>query len=194
MQNEYIEKYKIIFEGGQFLRDNKQTSHIYYPAFDGGGGRVLIDYILLELESRVSVTILDWGCGTAVQWHKQCLCDNTKSLMNVLGEKVQGFYRYDPANNIYSQKPACSFDFVLCSDVLEHIPDNYLEEFFFEINSYVKKDGIIFYSISTVPSRNKFNDGVNMHVNLKDPAEWYTILRKYSVCKTCVTFNGKSKY
>ena len=194
MQNDYIDKYRKIFEGDYFIRNNAKVLYSNNAVFDGGGARVLIDYMLEELGQRKSVTILDWGCGTAIQWHKQCLLNNTKSLMNILGEKVQGFYRYDPAVEIYSQKPACSFDFVICSDVLEHVPNKYLEEFFYEINSYVKKDGIIFYSISTILSRNKFKDGENMHVNLKDPNEWVKILKKYSLSKIRVIFNGSHSY
>lgn len=191
---DYIEKYKKIFEGGKFLRKGKEITHKEYAAFDGGGARTLIESILKEMKHRRSVTILDWGCGTAVQWHKQTLVNKTQSLMNVLGEKVQGFYRYDPAYEIYSKKPSSKYDFVICSDVLEHIPNENLENFFSEINSYIKKDGVIFYSISTVSSNNFFLDGENMHVNLKSPEEWYKLLRKYSPSKTCVVFNGKSKY
>lgn len=192
--SQYIEQYRKIFEGAAFIRKGVETTHSEYPAFDGGGSRSLIDKILLEADRRKSFTILDWGCGTAVQWHTQCLAGKTKSLMNILGEKVQGFFRYDPAYDVYSKKPACTYDFVVCSDVLEHIPEDELEEFFFEINSYVRKNGVIFYSISTTPSNNAFEDGTNMHVNLKSPEEWVAILKKYSKCKICVVFNGKYNY
>ena len=194
MSTNYIKEYAQIFNGGKFVRNGKEITHEEYSAFDGGGVRALIDSMLKELANRTAVTVLDWGCGTAIHWHKQTLLKSSKSIMNVLGEKVQGFYRYDPACEPYTKKPACTFDFVVCSDVLEHIPDEELEEFFFSIGSYVKKDGVIFYSISTLPSNNSFLDGENMHVNIKSPEQWFAILKKHSTGKICVVFNGKHNY
>jgi len=194
MTNTYIEEYRKIFNGEKFLRNGKETTHNEYKAFDGGGIRTLVDKILHELKSRKSVTILDYGCGLATHWHSQVWINNTKSILNVLGEKVQGFYRYDPAYDIYSKKPTNKFDFVVCSDVLEHVPDDYLEEFFFDINNFVKSDGIIFYSISTKPSRNSFIDGTNMHINIKSIEDWFGVLKSYSKSKVCVVFNGVYEY
>jgi 2-polyprenyl-3-methyl-5-hydroxy-6-metoxy-1,4-benzoquinol methylase len=194
MTNPYIDKYREIFEGGAFIRNGAETNHDEYKAFDGGGTRTLADKLLEEVNNRKSVTILDYGCGLGTHWHKQVWVNNTKSIMNVLGEKVQGFYRYDPAYELYSKPPLCTFDLVICSDVLEHVPDEYLEEFFFNINNYVKKDGMIFYSISTKLSKNSFDDGTNMHVNIKSVDEWFEILKKYSKTKICVVFNGKYKF
>ncbi len=190
----YIEEYKKIFEGGKFLRDGEEITFQNYRAFDGGGVRVLYDKIIQELENRKSVTILDYGCGEALQWHSQALRKKTISFPNLIGEKLQGFYRYDPAYEIYNKKPTTKFDFVLCGDVLEHVPDEELDNFFVDINSYVEDKGIVFYSISTNLSRNSFLDGSNMHINIKSPSEWFDILKKKSNHKTCVVFNGKHNY
>lgn len=190
----YIEEYKKIFQGQQFLRDDQATTLSQNRVFDGGGFRVLIDHILKELDSRQSVTILDYGCGEAVHWHQSTLLKNSKSFSNLLGKKLQCFYRYDPAYEIYSQKPEMKFDFVICSDVLEHIIDADLSAFFADINQFVKRDGIIFYSISTTLSRNKFLDGTNMHVNIKAPDHWFEILKKNAKSKFCVVFNGRHNY
>jgi predicted TPR repeat methyltransferase len=133
----YIQEYKSIFEGGKFIRKGQEITLKDYAAFDGGGIRSLIDTILTILADKKSITILDFGCGTAIHWHKHTLVNKTKSLMTVLGEKVQGFYRYDPAVGIYSKKPTTKFDLVVCSDVLEHIPDSELQSFIAEASSYV---------------------------------------------------------
>lgn len=194
MTNPYIEKYRKIFNGEKFIRHDNEITHDEYKAFDGGGTRTLADKLLEELESRKAVTVLDYGCGLATHWHKQIWVNGTKSLVNLMGDKLQGFYRYDPAYDLYSKQPTSTFDFIICADVLEHIPEEYLEEFFFNINNYTKKDSIIFYSISTTPSNNKFIDGENMHVNLKSVDDWFQVLKKYSKTKICAVFNGKYKY
>lgn len=190
----YIDKYKEIFDGGKFLRKGKPISLTEYPAFDGGGIRSLVDLILQFTADKKSVTILDFGCGTAVHWHKHTLVNKTKSLMTVLGEKVQGFYRYDPAVDIYSKKPTTKFDLVVCSDVLEHIPDSELQSFIQEASLYVADEGMLMFSVSTTPSKNSFLSGENMHINIKSPDEWVALLKKYSTTKINVLFNGKYKY
>jgi 2-polyprenyl-3-methyl-5-hydroxy-6-metoxy-1,4-benzoquinol methylase len=190
----YINEYKKIFQGQKFIRNDQETDLSQHRVFDGGGFRVLIDHMLKELESRPSVSVLDYGCGEGLHWHQQTLLKNTKSLPNLLGKKLQNFYRYDPAYEIYGQKPQTKFDFVICSDVLEHIVDSDLPEFFSDINQFVKRDGIIFYSISTTLSKNKFLDGTNMHVNIKAPEHWFEILKSNAKSKFCVVFNGKHNY
>jgi hypothetical protein len=190
----YIDQYKKIFQGGKFLRNGKEITLTQYQAFDGGGARCLYDKLLEELKNKTSVTVLDFGSGNGLQWHKQTLSNGSKSLPNLIGEKLQGFYRYDPAFEIYSKKPSGVFDFIICADVLEHIPDNEFEEFFTEINSYTHSGSVIFYSISTKLSNNYFLDGQNMHVNIKNYDDWANVLKKYSKTKICVVFNGVPKY
>jgi SAM-dependent methyltransferase len=190
----YIQEYKSIFEGGKFIRKGQEITLKDYAAFDGGGIRSLIDTILTIIADKKSVTILDFGCGTAIHWHKHTLVNKTKSLMTVLGEKVQGFYRYDPAVDIYSKKPTTKFDLVVCSDVLEHIPDSELQNFIDEASSYVDTGGTLMFSVSTSPSNNSFLSGENMHINIKSPDEWVQLLKKYSTTKISVLFNGKYSY
>lgn len=190
----YIQEYKSIFEGGKFIRKGQEITLKDYAAFDGGGIRSLIDTILTIIADKKSVTILDFGCGTAIHWHKHTLVNKTKSLMTVLGEKVQGFYRYDPAVDIYSKKPTTKFDLVVCSDVLEHIPDSELQSFIDEASSYVDTGGTLMFSVSTSPSNNSFLSGENMHINIKSPDEWVQLLKKYSTTKISVLFNGKYSY
>jgi SAM-dependent methyltransferase len=190
----YIQEYKSIFEGGKFIRKGQEITLKDYAAFDGGGIRSLIDTILAIIADKKSVTILDFGCGTAIHWHKHTLVNKTKSLMTVLGEKVQGFYRYDPAVDIYSKKPTTKFDLVVCSDVLEHIPDSELQSFIDEASSYVDTGGTLMFSVSTSPSNNSFLSGENMHINIKSPDEWVQLLKKYSTTKISVLFNGKYSY
>jgi SAM-dependent methyltransferase len=190
----YIQEYKSIFEGGKFIRKGQEITLKDYAAFDGGGIRSLIDTILTILADKKSITILDFGCGTAIHWHKHTLVNKTKSLMTVLGEKVQGFYRYDPAVDIYSKKPTTKFDLVVCSDVLEHIPDSELQSFIAEASSYVDVGGTLMFSVSTSASNNSFLSGENMHINIKSPDEWVQLLKKYSTTKISVLFNGKYSY
>lgn len=172
----YIEEYKKIFEGGKFIRNDKEITLSDYRAFDGGGIRPLIDQLISEVEKRGSATILDYGCGEALHWHQKTLHNRTKNLTEVLGDKLRGFYRYDPSYTLYDRKPTGLYDIVVCTDVLEHVPDHEVENLIKTIDSYLVPGGIAMYAISTIPSRNVFLDGTNMHINLKSKEEWYTLI------------------
>jgi hypothetical protein len=187
---DHLKEYAKIFEGGPFIRKGEVTEYKKCKVFDGGGVRSLLSSVFKELLTRESVTILDYGCGQAIHWHKQVLDNRTKTFVDLLGDKLQGFYRYDPAFKAYSRKPLGKFDFILCSDVLEHIPEEDIPNFVRELNSYSPSDGVIFYSISTKPSNNCFADGTNMHITQKPPAWWFKIVKDNSTSKSYFAFDG----
>lgn len=187
----YIEEYEKIFDGGAFIRDGKtQTFDTGTRIFDGGGIKTIINLVMKELETRQTVTVLDFGCGEAVHWTKDVVDNRAKNLPAFMGEKLQGFYRYDPANKRYSRKPVGTFDFIICSDVLEHIPETEVPGFIKEVNSYGNKGAVIFYSICTRPSKNFFLDKTNMHITQKSSKWWFDQISKNSTHKTHMSFDS----
>lgn len=186
----YIQKYKDIFNGKPFLRKGKSVTRSEYKAFDGGAIRDLLPSLSKELITRTSVTVLDYGSGTGIHWHKNIIANGTQNLPAKIGEKLQGFYRYDPAVEMYSKKPTGTFDFTFCTDVLEHIPDDELPEVLKDLNDFTNTDGVVFLSISTKLSANSFADGTNMHINIKTPQEWKKVLQTYIKRKIVAKFTN----
>lgn len=184
----YLDRYIEIFNGEPFLRDDKIVTRNEYKAFDGGAVRKLIVPIFTELEKRKSVTILDYGCGTAIHWHKRTI-EKQYTLPEKIGMKLQGFYRYDPAVEEFNTKPQGKFDFVFCTDVLEHIPESDLSSILSDLNEFCKKDGVVFITTSTKLSKNFFADGTNMHITLKTPDEWKELIEKYIDKKKILMFD-----
>lgn len=183
----YLEEYTKIFEGGGFFRNGVPVTVKEIRPFDGGGFQCVMQTFLEELAHRESVTVLDYGCGDATHWHRRVLAK--QSLPEIMGLKLSGFYRYDPCYSRFSKKPEGKFDFIICSDVLEHIPEEEVPAFLRGINSYAKADSVIFYSISTQLSHNVFADGTNMHITLKSPEWWLQTIEDNAVCKNLSIFD-----
>jgi hypothetical protein len=98
--------------------------------------------------------ILDYGCG------KQTLKASLPEF-NVVG--------YDPAIPELASKPH-SHDFVVCTDVLEHIEPELLNNV---LNNLVQVVGVVgLFVVSTRPAQKVLADGRNAHLIQKPPAFW----------------------
>lgn len=183
---EYIKKYKEIHA------DNTKLFHVRgsdTQDFIYGDGLCFLQsvtpYMFEHIENkRRAITVLDYGCGKArhihdpkYKFYRIELSDpNFFSMMQGL---VQCYYCYDPAVTRYSQKPpqGWQFDFVGCADVLEHVPEEHLEETIKELSSYTKPDGLIVLTVSGNESFTHFlnpdnTQGENLHITIK-PRNWW---------------------
>jgi hypothetical protein len=78
---------------------------------------------------------------------------------------------YDPAFERLDEHPRGKFDGVLCSDVLEHIPEDDVEDFIGRLFDHARK--FVWASVCCRPAKKTFPDGVtNLHVTLH-PLEWW---------------------
>ena len=68
------------------------------------------------------------------------------------------------------KKPAGRFDIVICTDVLEHIPEHEIPIVLKEIDGYAWE--IVFLSICTREARKTLPDGRNAHLTIKPPDWW----------------------
>jgi hypothetical protein len=102
------------------------------------------------LESR---DILDYGCGK-------------RSLQDALGFDIRN---YDPAISEYSAVPDPA-DIVACTDVLEHIEPECLDDVLADLRRVTKRLG--FFTIATRPAKKFLADGRNAHLIQKDARWW----------------------
>ena len=84
-----------------------------------------------------------------------------------------------------------SFDTVVCTDVLEHIPTKDIFHFIDGLYSLSKK--FIFLVVATQPASKLFEDGRNIHLTLKNSDEWNIIFEefknKYPKIQAVLRFN-----
>ena len=106
-------------------------------------------------------TAIDYGCGKA-RAHKKF---NFKGIW-----KLKELALYDPGVEEYSIKPTTPADLVICTDVMEHIPENLVDEVLADINALATK--AIFFNIATTPASKRLVDGSNAHATVQR-ADWW---------------------
>lgn len=126
-------------------------------------GRTLTRYLpdlFYIVEGSNIQSVLDYGCGKAELWKQH-------GLRTLLGVKL---FLYDPGVVEFQKKPGVPADLVICTDVMEHIPENCVDDVLKDIESFSKK--AIFFSISTRKASKFLPNGQNAHVTVK-PKEWW---------------------
>lgn len=126
------------------------------------GGSLLIHLRRIKeiiLKEKIK-TILDYGCGKATG-HKKLLTESVTL--------------YDPYYEPYSKKPEGVFDMVICTDVMEHVPEDEVEEVLRTLIDHTGK--VLFLAISTKPAKKKFANGENVHVTVRTESWWNAIIR-----------------
>ena len=142
----------------QLLKDYQQL-HSSKRFFTGTSLKPHLQTIADLIKKTDSKHVLDYGCGKA-RLHR-------KGKTSFWGVEVD---LYDPAYEPYSQKPHRWYDGVICTDVLEHIPEEEIDGVLKDIFSHAQK--FVFLSISTKLAEKTFPDGRNVHVCVKPPLWW----------------------
>ncbi len=119
----------------------------------GGGGQRWFHEINEMAKAIGTTDILDYGCGKS-----------TLSMQFPFAIK-----QYDPAIPRFSLLPNPA-DFVVCTDVLEHIEPEFLSDVMKHLQSLTKK--AIYAVVSTVPSFKTLPDGRNAHLIVENPRWW----------------------
>ena len=137
----YIEQHRLAHENPREFRGRALPGHVAH-----------IDQLCQQHGCR---TILDYGCGKAQCWpaHWQ--------------GRVTG---YDPAYGPYSTRPRGQYDMVICTEVMEHVPESAVAETLRHIFQLGSKWAYL--SICTRPSDKLLPDGSNKHLTVR-PQEWW---------------------
>ena len=109
-------------------------------------------------------SLLDYGCGAGDAYR------SPHRLHHDLRIKRQNVGLYDPAFPDLATPPVRRYDAVLCSDVLEHIPEPEVGGFLDTLVEYANK--FVWASVCCRPAKKSFPDGTNMHVTVQ-PFEWW---------------------
>lgn len=123
---------------------------------------------LKKLMRQYSVKrVLDYGCGAGDAYRNQ------HKIHRDWGLRWFDVTLYDPAFSAHDEKPHGKFDAVLCSDVLEHIPEDAVDEFVKTLYSHVKPGGFLWASVCCRPAKKTFpGTDTNLHVTIQ-PMQWW---------------------
>lgn len=117
-------------------------------------------------------TILDYGCGKGQQYEPQRIalpgggeCDSVVDFWDV--DEVRC---YDPCYEPYSRLPQEQFDGVVCTDVLEHCPEEDLQWIVGEMFSFATR--FLYAGIACYPAKSRLPNGENAHCTVRPPEWW----------------------
>ena len=115
-------------------------------------------------------TLLDYGAG------KGMLYGGPIEIEDTTYESVKAYWGvdkvtcYDPGYAPFSELPNGRFDGVICTDVLEHIPEEDLPWILEELFAYARV--FVFGNIANYPARKHLPNGENAHCTIK-PRPWW---------------------
>jgi hypothetical protein len=121
--------------------------------------------MLIETGSK---SVLDYGCGKGRQYANDCVHEWWGVKLPTL---------YDPGVPQFATKPApgIMFDAVICTDVLEHIPELELDKTLQEIFLYAGR--MVFLTACCRPSNRTLPDGTNAHITVKPEEFWRRLIK-----------------
>jgi len=137
-------------------------------------GKSLIKFIYIIdnfLKSNKCKTLLDYGAGKGTLY-----TENYTKFIPKLGKPLREYWdldvadRYEPALPEFNVLPDKNYDAVVCTDVLEHVPESDLGWVADELLS--RADKMLFLNIACYPALKKFADGTNVHISVFNPVDW----------------------
>ena len=140
--------------------------------FDGSSLRRHLPAIRALIRACGARTLLDYGCGKAALYDERPLKlpggGEAASLRGYWG--LESAVRYDPGYQPFAARPAGTFDLVVCTDVLEHCPEEDLDWILGEIFGFARR--AVYLCIAAYPARKRLPTGENVHVTIR-PAAWW---------------------
>lgn len=124
----------------------------------GRSSEAMCGLVMREIDGLMPVSrILDFGCGQSrlVDW-----------LAAITGAEA---LRYDPAIPAYAALPEGTADVIVCTDVLEHVPEDQLGALF---DCMKEVSGRVYFNVSCVEAVEVLPNGQNAHCTVRPHGWW----------------------
>lgn len=118
-------------------------------------------------------TLLDYGAGKGMLYGPPITIEDTEYPSVNAYWGVEDVTCYDPGYEPFNELPKGRFDGVICTDVLEHIPEEDLPWILEELFAYARV--FVFGNIANYPARKHLPNGENAHCTIK-PRSWWDAL------------------
>jgi len=124
-----------------------------------------------------ALTVLDYGSGKGKQYEPHAIRDTTGATWTDVIDYwgVDEVVCYDPCYAPFSELPTGSFDGVICTDVLEHCPEEDVPWIVDELFSYATR--FVFANVACFPARKRLPTGENAHCTIRPPDWWEALLK-----------------
>lgn len=150
----YLDEYKRLHDSGVFAG----YSLLHFA-----------DNIYNMIKDTGSYTVLDYGSGKGYQYSK-------KKIDLYWGVEVDC---YDPGYEPFNVLPDKVYDGVVCTEVLEHVPEDEIDNAMQQI--FARATKFVFLSISLGVASKRFSTGEQIHVTLKTADWWKDVIDRHNV-------------
>jgi hypothetical protein len=122
-------------------------------------------------------TILDYGSGKGRQYLPAGIMENGVVRWNSMQEYwgVESIRCYDPGHAPFSALPEGQFDGVVCTDVLEHCPEEDLPWIVGELFGYARL--FVFANVACYPASKTLPNGENAHCTIRPVEFWQALFQ-----------------
>ena len=123
--------------------------------------------------------ILDYGSGKAALYGRPVAENGVRrwaSIQEYWG--IETLHCYDPAYAPFSTLPGGRFDGVVCTDVMEHCPEEDLGWIVAEMFSYAGR--FVFANIACYPAVKTLPNGENAHCTVRPAGYWRSLFERAS--------------
>jgi hypothetical protein len=118
-------------------------------------------------------TLLDYGCGRGDAYR------SPHKVHQTWGLRRPDVHLYDPSFGRYANLPLGTYDAVICSDVLEHIPEEQVDAVIERLFAYAK--AFVWASVCCRPAKKTFpGTDINLHVTVKDMQWWLDTFEQHA--------------
>ena len=128
-------------------------------------------------------SILDAGCGLghfmvafAALGAVVTGCDISEYCCNFINQNLR-LPVYQTSLEDMAMVPGDAFDIIVCTSVLEHIPQEYIEPSFLNLLRVTKPGGTIYLEADTLPNEQR-DLPEESHVNIRPWEEWLSEMRR----------------
>jgi len=162
------------------LEEYKVMHGVSNRMFNGRSLLKFVEIIKSYLEKNECNSVLDYGSGKGALY-----TEDFHTVTNEINKPLPEYWSldlcvlYDPAYEEHVSLPSGKFDAVICTDVLEHIPEADLGWVLQEI--YSKANKMVFLNVACFPALKKLKDGSNAHVSIFSTEEWIQFVAKESI-------------
>ena len=129
--------------------------------FPGSTVVVYKDRIANIIKYHNAKTAIDFGCGKASPYHNDHLDEDWNVDVAL----------YDPFYEPHSKKPEGQYDIVICCDVVEHIPEEEVQDTLKQLFAYAKKAVVVTFCNRPAKKTLPISGG-NAHCTQRDRQWW----------------------
>ncbi|HYR34320.1 MAG TPA: class I SAM-dependent methyltransferase [Burkholderiales bacterium] len=129
------------------------------------------------IDATGAKSVLDYGAGKGTQYRPQPLIVDGRHVADGIAEYWDVEIEcYDPGYADYSKLPEATFDGVVCTDVLEHCPEEDLPWILDEILAFARR--FVYLNVACFPARKSLPNGENAHATVRPPQWWEALVRE----------------